>query len=78
MQIQNVGGSIDETVCDIESPLKAINIVTLEATTLYLCSILKKQIDDVEYFTNKSKGFYAKKKIIGQKDTQECEFGFVC
>lgn len=74
MQIQNIGGSIDETTCELEFELKAINEDTLESTVLHLCNIVKKQLEDAEYFATKAKSFHAKLKIIGQNDNNECNY----
>lgn len=58
--------------------LKSINAASAISCFSYMCSALKKEVEDVEYFITKCKSFHAKYKIGGQGEQHEnkCKFTF--
>lgn len=55
--------------------MKSINEMTVEACTGYLCIAIRKQIEDVEYFINKVRGYCIQLKTGGQSEDERenCE-----
>lgn len=64
---------------EIQFKLKSITQETATSCTLYLCAILKKEIEDVEYFIMKCKSFHMKYKIGGQGEQHgnKCKLDYV-
>lgn len=54
---------------------KSINAITVNASVNQLCSIVRKQIEDIEYFILKVKSYFAQMKAGGQNedDRKSCE-----
>lgn len=52
---------------------KSITLITAESCSIHLFGIVKRQIEEIEYFIAKIKSIYCKIKIPGQGDVEDGE-----
>lgn len=67
-------GQIEKTKYNEPLIYKSITLITAESCSIHLFSVVKKQIEEIEYFIAKIKSIYCKIKIPGQGNNDEGKF----
>lgn len=73
MHLEKIVGQVtDHPDLQMNFELKSITLASAEACLSYLYSVLRKQIEEVEYFISKANNLHFKLKVIGEDEFEMC------